>query len=303
MTRTAVFIPVLNGEKYLDELLRAVLAQRIEGGVEVLVIDSGSTDASPEIARRNGVRLHRIPNHEFGHGRTRNLAMRMTTAPRVAFLTQDATPATDRWLAELTEPFADARVAATYGAQHPRAGSDPTTARGIEEAYAAFGRMTVDAATGARPVFSSVNSCVRRSAWEEVPFRDVPYAEDFYLAHDLLERGRTLVYVPGAAVIHSNEYTAGEYFGRMVDEFGALPPSEERFLLARLAKRWAQGTALDLGYAWRRAPGRFPASAAWVLMAQTERFAAAYLRHRHPSLFRRLHERFSLERRKKQDAS
>lgn len=297
----AVFIPVLNGAKYLDELLRAVREQRMQA--EVLVIDSGSTDASLEIARRHGVTVHEIPNREFGHGRTRNLAMRMTSAPLVAFLTQDATPAHDRWLEELTAPFADPRVAASYGAQRPRAGSDPTTARTIEEAYAAFGPLTVDAATGARPVFSSVNSCVRRSAWNEVPFRDVPYAEDFYLALDLVERGRTLAYVPEAAVLHSNEYTAGEYFGRMMDEFGALPPSAERFLLARLAKRWAVGTALDLSYAWRRAPARFPAAAGWAVMAQAERFAAAYLRHRHPSLFHRLHARFSLERRKKREAS
>lgn len=299
MTDAAVFIPVLNGEKYLDELLRAVLAQRGAGPVEVLVIDSGSTDGSLEIARRHPVRLEQIPNREFGHGRTRNLAMRRTSAPFVAFITQDATPAHDRWLAELLAPFADPLVAATYGAQLPRASSDPTTARTVAEAYGRFGPLTVDAATVDRPIFSSVNSCVRRAAWEETPFRDVPYAEDFHLANDLLARGLKLAYAPGGAVHHSNEYTLAEYFGRMVDEFGALPPTQERLLEARLLKRWIVETARDVAFAWRRSPARFPADAGWALVAQTERCAAAYLRNRHPGVFRRVKERFSLEGRKR----
>ena len=299
MSDAAVFVPVFNGEKYLDELLRAILAQRAPGAVEVLVIDSGSTDGSLEIARRHPVRVEQIPNRDFGHGRTRNLAMRRTAAPFVAFLTQDATPAHDRWLAELLAPFADPRVAATYGAQIPRATSDPTTARTVAEAYGRFGPLTVDAATEDRPIFSSVNSCVRRSAWEEVPFRDVPYAEDFHLAHDLLARGLRLAYAPDAAVRHSNEYTLAEYFGRMVDEFGALPPAREPLLGARLVKRWMVETARDVAFAWRRSPARFPADAGWALVAQTERLAAAYLRHRHPGIFGRVKERYSLEGRRR----
>jgi rhamnosyltransferase len=299
MSDAAVFIPVFNGEKYLDELLRALAAQRAPGGVEVLVIDSGSSDRSLEIARAHAVRLVQIPNAEFGHGRTRNLALRLTRAPFVAFLTQDATPASDRWLAELLAPFADPRVAATYGAQLPRASSDPTTARIVAEAYGRFGPLTVDSATADRPIFSSVNSCVRRAAWESIPFRDVPYAEDFYLADDLLRAGFVLGYAPKAAVRHSNEYTLAEYWGRMVDEFGALPPSQERLLEARLLKRWVVETARDVAFAWRRSPARLPSDAGWALVAQTERLAAAYLRHRHPGFFHRVKARFSLEGRKR----
>ena len=74
--RLTVIVPTLNGERFLAELLDAVAGQRFAGRVETLVIDSGSTDATLDIARaRSGVRLHRIPNAEFGHGRTRNLGV------------------------------------------------------------------------------------------------------------------------------------------------------------------------------------------------------------------------------------
>jgi rhamnosyltransferase len=91
-----VAIPVLNGGRYLDEVLSAVRAQQVEREVEVLIVDSGSTDGSLEIARRHGAVVHEIDKKDFSHGGTRNLMMRLARGEHVAFLTQDATPASDR---------------------------------------------------------------------------------------------------------------------------------------------------------------------------------------------------------------
>ena len=48
---------------------------------------------------------------------------------------------------------------------------------------------------------------VARAAWERVPFREVPYAEDRVLAIDMLRAGYAKAFVPEAAVIHSHAYT------------------------------------------------------------------------------------------------
>src|SRR5215475_2730683 len=93
MTVVTVAIPVLNGAEYLDEVLGAVRSQDVEREVELLVVDSGSTDGSLEIAERHAARVHEIPKSEFSHGGTRNLMMRLAQGEHVAFLTQDATPA------------------------------------------------------------------------------------------------------------------------------------------------------------------------------------------------------------------
>src|SRR3712207_5139543 len=92
-----VAVPVLNGARYLDEVLAAVSAQRVDREVELLVVDSGSDDGSVEIARRHGATLHQIRREEFSHGGTRNLMMRLARGDHVAFLTQDATPVSDGW--------------------------------------------------------------------------------------------------------------------------------------------------------------------------------------------------------------
>ena len=102
-----VAIPVLNGARYLAEVLAAVRAQKVERVIEILVVDSGSTDGSLEIARLSGARVVEIPKEEFSHGGTRNRMMKLARGDHIAFLTQDATPADDRWLASLLEGFED----------------------------------------------------------------------------------------------------------------------------------------------------------------------------------------------------
>ena len=78
------------------------------------------------------------------------------------------------------------------------------------------------AALGPASYFSSANGAVLRSAWERVPFRPVPYAEDQRLALDMLAAGYAKAYVPEAAVIHSHDYPPLDLFRRFFDEFRAL---------------------------------------------------------------------------------
>ena len=116
-----VVILTYNGEQHLEEILNAVHAQRYGGTFETLVIDSGSTDSTLDIIAKNPwVRLHQIPNSEFGHGKTRNLGAHLAKGRYVVYLTHDATPASDRWLHEITAPFdISERIVAVMGSQVP----------------------------------------------------------------------------------------------------------------------------------------------------------------------------------------
>src|ERR671929_214031 len=76
-----VAIPVLNGARYLREVLAAVRAQRVDREVELLIVDSGSTDGSLEIAEEHGARIHRIHKSEFSHGGTRNEGQGLERTP------------------------------------------------------------------------------------------------------------------------------------------------------------------------------------------------------------------------------
>ena len=233
-----VAIPVRDGGPLLDEVLAAVRAQQLDAQIELLVCDSGSRDDSVQIAKRHGAEVFQIAPQEFSHGRTRNELARRASGSHVAFLTQDATPADERWLQRLLAGFADGEdVALTYGPYRPRPDAPPAVRRELDQWFAIQapnGRVaTVRLENAERPVarslipqarmfFSDANGCVARAAWEEVPFRDVAYAEDRLLAADLLAKGYAKVYVPDAAVLHSHRYPPLEHLRRCFDEWRAL---------------------------------------------------------------------------------
>ena len=237
MPSATVAVLTWNGQRYLDALLAAVLEQEYAGSFDVLVIDSGSTDRTLEIvAAHPGVRLHEIPNSEFGHGKTRNLAAQLATGEIVAYLTHDAVPASSTWLSFLVAPMVDDdRVVAVVGKQIPRSGCVPVIKYDIQRVFERLGpdgRATVvfgddpvldDAARAAAAFYSDANSAARRSILTgPVPYRDVDYAEDQLFGRDLLDGGYRKAYAPAAAVEHSNDLSLRSSGQRIVDEVVGL---------------------------------------------------------------------------------
>ncbi len=247
VARVSVVIPVKDGERYLEELLRALEHEGVE---ETLVIDSGSRDRSLEIVRAAGVELLEIEPGEYGHGRTRNLGAERTSGDLVCFLTQDATPCPG-WLDAYREAFAlDERVGAAYGPHLPRPDTSPMIARELTEFFASFsadGQPVVQRA-GGQTFLSNVNACYARVCWQEIRFRDVAYSEDQAFGADLLDAGWSKVYHPGAAVLHAHDYGALEFMRRYFDEYRGLRESTghvERFAPAGAVRQVARSVAAD----------------------------------------------------------
>ena len=244
-----VAILTFDGEKYIRRILESVLQQQVDGEFSVLVIDSGSTDATLAIvAEYPSVRLHQIPNKEFGHGKTRNLAAQLADGEFIAYLTHDAIPMSAFWLYELLAPFGiDERVVAVMGKQVPRATCFPLMKYEINGVFAQFGpdygtsifykdSFVKDEGTLAAITFySDVNSAARRRfLLDKIPYRDVRYAEDQMFGRDIILAGHRKAYAARAAVEHSNDLTYSEFGPRIFDEtvglrqIGVLVPPMSR---------------------------------------------------------------------------
>ncbi|MBN2490026.1 MAG: glycosyltransferase [Planctomycetes bacterium] len=264
----SVVIPTLNGGAELEGVLQALARQRRErlaGPVELVVIDSGSTDGTLAAAARHGARILKVEKDAFDHGDTRNLAIHHTRAPLVILLSQDAEPVGERWLETIVRPVReDERVAAAYGRLRPRPGLDPLLRRRVEgdlnhaperreaalEDAAAFAalspyerRLAVN--------FHDVGSCLRRGVWERLPLPRTPFGEDLMWAKAVLESGHRIVYEPRAELWHSHRYGVRSLYRRTWWDGWLNRRLCDRLPVARAHHgliQAARGIAADLAY-------------------------------------------------------
>ena len=206
----SAILPTLNAAGEIAALLAALMGQT-QPPDEILVVDSGSTDGTAELARAHGARVMSIPRDRFDHGGTRDAALRQTTGEFVLFLTQDALPANERYIEQLLLPFADERIAAASGRQLPRPDTRPYVQAVQLYRYPAQSRTWGSEdreALGIRAYhLSDVCSAYRRSAYEAVGGfpHPLPTNEDMLIAAAFLDAGYRLAYCADAAVVHSHD--------------------------------------------------------------------------------------------------
>lgn len=217
MPTIAVLLPTKNGEKYLKELLTSVSSQVGNfASVDIIGVDSGSSDETRGIIAQYGGRVICIAPEQFGHGRTRNLVASKTRAEYLVFLTQDATPANSEWLRNLIAPLlSDVNIAGAYSRHLPRADCHPMEWRRIVQ-HEPCGKVTSSVSEAIDPgyrkevpfvhFFSNVSSVLRRDIWERFPFPEVDYGEDQLWARLVLGAGYKIAYQADSLVCHSHGY-------------------------------------------------------------------------------------------------
>ncbi len=263
----SIVIPVKNGGADLARCLDGIGAQVVDEEVEIVVIDSGSTDGSVVQARERGAIVREIPAREFSHGASRNLGASLASGELLVFISQDAYPVDERWLERLTGPLREKEslVGGVYGRQLPHPGARPPERYFLDFLYGAQPRRQSAAGTHQltmeTTLFSNVNAAMPRSLWERFPFvEDIIMSEDQDWSRRVLLAGFTVVYEPAAAVRHSHNYTLGGAFRRFFDsgvsaDRAYLAGEQESARALRAAAiRYARG---ELQWLWRTGQRRW----------------------------------------------
>lgn len=215
----SVVIRTLNEARHLEDLLKGIKAQDFSGGsIETIVVDSGSTDGTLEIAKRYGARIVKIKKEDFSFGRSLNVGCAIATGDALVFVSGHCIPTTSRWISELVQPLGQSDIAYSYGKQ---VGNDES--RFSERRI--FAKYFPDKSAIPQSGFfvNNANSALLAQVWRNHPFdEDLTGLEDMHLAKRIVEHGYRCAYVAEAAVFHLHDESWSQIRRRFEREALAL---------------------------------------------------------------------------------
>ena len=280
----SVTLLTYNAGPLLDRVLRGIRDQATRRAVEIVAVDSGSSDGTLAVLAQHGVFVTEIPTNEFDFGRTRDLVFEKSRGRVVVCLSQDAVPAHEHWLENLVAPLDDPKVAASCGRSvpDPERGSAqfPWERNGL---FYFTREMRAFAAKYGRGL-SNANDAIRRDVWERLRFGAQPIGEDFRFQTKLHAEGLPIAFPDGAEVMHQHTYSLGTLYKRCRNEGLGLRTLGCRYREVDVVRDM---TNLNVYHAWLRefARGglRTPAALAFPVVRPCavyigSRFARRYLR-------------------------
>jgi len=198
--RVSVIIRSYNEERHIGRLLEG-LRQQSFGDHEILLVDSGSTDRTVDIARSYGVDVLHMRKEEFSFGRSLNLGCRVARGEFLVFASAHVYPSRKDWLGLLISAFAESKVGLVYGRQR---GNHVT--RFSEHQIFRKWFPDHDAPQQATYFCNNANCAIRRSLWEQHPYDEILTGlEDLAWAKDAQKRGVQIAYLSEAEIIHVHE--------------------------------------------------------------------------------------------------
>lgn len=182
---------------------------------ELVCLDNESDDGTVEELRKYTDQIVNIPKGTYIPGRVLNLGMELSQSEKVVFLNSDCTPQNKSWLRNLLLGFGDNdRIAAVFGRQVPRLNCLPLFAKDTENTYGDGSLQKYW-----RHCFSMASSAISRSVWKSEKFNEnIQYSEDIEWTWRARQRGYSIQYVPNSVVMHSHNYTLGQFYRRHYGE-------------------------------------------------------------------------------------
>ena len=276
--RCSIVIRAYNEAAHLGRLLEGIACQTCKD-VEVILVDSGSTDASVQIAESTGARIVRIRPEDFTFGRSLNLGVEAASSELIVIASAHVYPVFPDWIESLLGSLEVEEVALVYGKQRGDASSKFSEHQIFRQWF-----PEADIAHQSSPFCNNANAAIRRSLWLEHPYDEtLTGLEDVEWAKWAQSRGLRVAYDAHAQVIHIHQETPRGVYDRYRREamaFKRIFP-EAHFSIYDCLRLTATNILSDLVQAAREhGAWRNAASIAWFRSAQ---FWGTYQGYRHSS--------------------
>ncbi len=204
----SIVVRTYNEKQGLEQLFEDLHHQRFAKEVEVIVVDSESTDNTPEVARYYGAEVVPLRQADFTYPYSLNKGVEAASHDNVFLTVGHATLSNIYNLHGGVRHFKDSDVAGAFGTTLTNANASRTEnlTYGIGNLYI-VSKPAFKIKKAGMGVLGATNAMISKSAWEELGGFDERYAaggEDTALANLMLNAGYTIVKEPALSVHHTH---------------------------------------------------------------------------------------------------
>jgi glycosyltransferase involved in cell wall biosynthesis len=226
----SVVINTKNSPSFFKEILHKYKNQIGFKKIEIIIVDSGSTDDTLKLAKYYGCKIIEIKPEDFHHGRSRNIGIEAATGKYIVNAVSDATPSTLDLLAKAALKLENNRAGAVSVRQIPRMDADIFAAWNIWNHYQSLFKGSLqDAWVSDVRNFKSLSNWQKRKLTilddvfilHKAPVikknkynPDIRFAEDIELSIRYIEQGITIGFLNSECIIHSHNRNPEYFFKR-----------------------------------------------------------------------------------------
>jgi len=195
----SIVIRTHNEARYLPDLLLSIAQQTMpQNQREVIVVDSGSTDSTLDIARQHECRIVHIKQSDFSFGRSLNVGCDHANGKYLIFISGHCVPTRPTWLEDLLKPLEAGEAQITYGRQE----GGPESKFSEHMLFAKY-FPPVDTPPPNEFFCNNANAAVFRDTWSIHRFDEaLTGLEDMHFARRVVAAGGKVRYVATASVFH-----------------------------------------------------------------------------------------------------
>ena len=229
----SIIIPTYNAGHQFEKMVELLKNQKIDGNIEIIVVDSGSKDITREICVSKEITLIEISNSDFSHSFARNLGAEKSNGDILVFMTQDALPSSHDWLKKLVEPIVSEEITAVSCAESCPEGTDlyyRICSFNHSKYVGFFDKDVVGSISKCNDVDSlrknsslnDVSCAIRKDIFMKYRYR-FDYAEDLDLGVRLIKDGYKIKILSNLYTIHGHNRNSDYYLKRSLVESKTFP--------------------------------------------------------------------------------
>ncbi len=210
----SIIIRAFNEEKHIEKLIDGILNQSTIHELEIILVDSGSTDNTVRLAAQKGAKIVSILPEDFSFGYALNKGCEYSSGDILLFASAHVYPVYTNWIDSMLKPFDDEKVALVYGRQIGDDNSQYSEKRLLAKWFPEYSNYNQQ-----HPFCNNANTAISRKLWEVLPYDNLLTGlEDLDWASKIQKRGYKIVYEAEATIVHVHEETPQKIYNRYYRE-------------------------------------------------------------------------------------